>query len=264
VKREIGQTPTTRPRRPGGFAGSRAAFAAVGSHYAGLFGTDPSLKPLRNAYAIPDKTIKDPERQRCMNAFFSGRVSCGTERPGRPLPIPELAGEPLIDNRPTGSIVSGQSSALWRCWPGGAMVGISPSNGTRTGGGSRRARPGPLLALKATPSMKATLKYFWVVAALIVVQVLLAGSRPLRGGGDGFTVQPEQCCRIRCAHVAHAVGHFLDRDGVAGDRFVRGAGRAATNPRATAGVNFLFTCLLVIVVGSLAGEWLGSSRSSAS
>ena len=27
------------------------------------------------------------------------------------------------------------------------------------------------MALEATPSMRATLKYFWVVAALIVVQV---------------------------------------------------------------------------------------------
>ena len=31
----------------------------------------------------------------------------------------------------------------------------------------------PLLALEATPSMKATQKYFWVVAALWLVQVLL-------------------------------------------------------------------------------------------
>src|SRR5690606_23539150 len=31
----------------------------------------------------------------------------------------------------------------------------------------------PLLGLEPTPSMKAALKYFWVVSALIVVQVIL-------------------------------------------------------------------------------------------
>jgi nitric oxide reductase large subunit len=31
----------------------------------------------------------------------------------------------------------------------------------------------PLRGLKPTPSMKATAKYFWVVTALIVVQILL-------------------------------------------------------------------------------------------
>src|SRR5690606_7991278 len=31
----------------------------------------------------------------------------------------------------------------------------------------------PLLGLNPTPSMRATLKYFWVVTALILVQVLL-------------------------------------------------------------------------------------------
>ncbi|HWQ93209.1 MAG TPA: nitric-oxide reductase large subunit, partial [Clostridia bacterium] len=58
------------------------AIRAVGAHYAGLFGNDPDLRSLRNAYAIPANTIKTQERQRLMNAFFFWAAwSCGTERP---------------------------------------------------------------------------------------------------------------------------------------------------------------------------------------
>ncbi len=46
------------------------AMQAVAAHYAALFGNDPELKSLRNSYAIPAETIKTPERQRLMNAFF--------------------------------------------------------------------------------------------------------------------------------------------------------------------------------------------------
>ena len=39
----------------------------------------------------------------------------------------------------------------------------------------------PLLGLEPTPSMKGTLKYFWVVMALTVVQVILGAITPHYG-----------------------------------------------------------------------------------
>src|SRR6185503_9458555 len=83
------------------------AFIAVGSHYAALFGADPNLKELRKSYAIPANTIKTPERQRLMNAFFFWAAwACGTERPGSAITYTQnWPAEPLIDNHPTGSIV---------------------------------------------------------------------------------------------------------------------------------------------------------------
>src|SRR5690606_15338638 len=45
----------------------------------------------------------------------------------------------------------------------------------------------PLLALEPTASMKATLKYFWVVTALIVVQMALGAiTAHFAVEGDGF------------------------------------------------------------------------------
>ncbi len=42
----------------------------VGTHYTALFGEDPQLDKLREAYAIPTNSIKSAERQHTMNAFF--------------------------------------------------------------------------------------------------------------------------------------------------------------------------------------------------
>jgi nitric oxide reductase subunit B len=84
-----------------------AAIAAVSAHYASLFGSDPDLRELRRSYAIPANTIKTAERQRLMNAFFFWAAwSCGTERPGSAFTYTQnWPPEPLIDNRPTGSII---------------------------------------------------------------------------------------------------------------------------------------------------------------
>ncbi|MCA9444653.1 MAG: nitric-oxide reductase large subunit, partial [Candidatus Omnitrophica bacterium] len=62
------------------------AIASVGEHYTALFGDDPSKHSLREAYAIPANTVKDPERQRKMNAFFFwSSWSCATNRPGQEI-----------------------------------------------------------------------------------------------------------------------------------------------------------------------------------
>ena len=59
------------------------AIATVSAHYAALFGNAPQLDTLRNAYALPANTIKDPQRQQLLNAFFFWTVwARTTNRPG--------------------------------------------------------------------------------------------------------------------------------------------------------------------------------------
>src|SRR5262245_6885283 len=58
------------------------AIAAVGGHYAALFGSDPKLDALRDAYALPADTVKDSQRQKMLNAFFFWTAwACVTNRP---------------------------------------------------------------------------------------------------------------------------------------------------------------------------------------
>ena len=46
------------------------AIADNSRFYGGLFTNDPSLAKLRDAYSIPNNSIKDPERVKLLNAFF--------------------------------------------------------------------------------------------------------------------------------------------------------------------------------------------------
>ena len=76
--------------------------------------------------------------------------------------------------------------------------------------------------------MRATLKYFWTVAALIVVQVGLGAVTAHYGvEGNGFYGIPLErvAALLGDAHLAHAARNFLDCDRVARDRSVRRAGR---------------------------------------
>ena len=76
------------------------------------------------------------------------------------------------------------------------------------------------------------LKYFWVVAALIVAQVGLGAVTAHYGvEGSGFYGIPLAMAALSGdAHLAHAARHLLDRHRVAGDRAVHGPGRLG--PRA--------------------------------
>ncbi len=91
----------------------------------------------------------------------------------------------------------------------------------------------PLALWEATPSQRATIKYFWVVSALILVQMLLGVVTAHYGvEGDGFYGIP--ALRVaavqRDPHLARPDGPVLDRHGVAGGRAVhRPAGQ---RPRA--------------------------------
>ncbi len=242
-----------------------AAFAAVGAHYTALFGNDPALQGLRKAYAIPANTIKDPERQRLMNAFFFWTAwACGTERPGSTITYTQnWPHEELIDNRPTGAIVVWSVISFVALLAGvGAMVWYFAVQRHKEGDKTAVVPAAdPLLALHATPSMKATLKYFWVVAALVLAQVGLGAVAAHYGvEGDGFYGVPlSRWLPYSVARTWHTqLGIFwIATAWLATGLFVAPAVSGYEPRGQKLGVNFLFVCLLIIVGGSLAGEWLG-------
>lgn len=47
-----------------------AAIATVSTHYQNLFGNDPETADLREAYAMKNDTVPDPEHRRVLSAFF--------------------------------------------------------------------------------------------------------------------------------------------------------------------------------------------------
>jgi len=241
-----------------------AAIRAVASHYAALFGDDPKLSDLREAYAIPHNSIKTPERQHAMNAFFFWAAwACGTNRPGMDITYTNnWPPESLIGNRPTPSIIvwSVISFVLLLAGVGGLASYFAVQRAREEDDASVPARD-PLLALNPTPSMRATLKYFWVVAALIVAQVGLGAVTAHYGvEGNGFYGFPLAeylpYAVTRTWHTQLAI-FWIATAWLATGLFVAPAVSGYEPRYQRLGVNVLFVCLLVIVVGSLFGQWLG-------
>ncbi len=243
--------------------GRAAAIGAVAAHYDGLFGTAASLDDLRAAYAIPRNAIPDAQRRTQLNAFFFWAAwSCGTERPGQDITYTSnWPPEPLAGNRPTSSIILWSVVSVLLLLAGiGAMVWYHAARRAEEPPPERALRD-PMLGLTATPSMKAVLKYFWVVALLVVAQVLLGGIAAHYGvEGDGFygiplaTFLPYAVARTW--HVQIGI-FWIATAWLATGLFIAPAVGGREPKGQKLGVNLLFGALLLVVVGSLAGEWFG-------
>lgn len=119
----------------------------------------------------------------------------------------------------------------------------------------------PLRNMKPTPSMKATLKYIWVVALLILVQ-MLAGVITAHYGveGSGFYGIPlDQFLPqsvSRSWHVQLAI-FWIATSWLATGLYIAPAVSGYEPKYQKLGVNVLFGALLIVVLGSLTGQWLG-------
>lgn len=212
-------------------------------------------------YAIPRGAVTDAERARKLAAFFFWTSwSAVTHRPGSQISYTNnWPHEPLVGNRPSGENV---------VWTGVSIIlllaGISAMAWWQASQREpEQASPpdaDPLAGWQATPSQRATIKYFWVVAALIVVQMLLGVITAHYGvEGEGFYGLPlSKWLPYSVARTWHVqIGLFWIATAWLGAGLFIGpvvSGREPAGQRL--GVNLLFGALVVLVVGSLAGEWL--------
>ncbi len=240
------------------------AIQATGQHYAGLFADNPDLAELRDAYAIPANSLKTAERREKLNAFFFWVAwACGTNRPDKEITYTNnWPPEPLIDNRPTGPTVIWSVLSFVLLLAGiGALASYFAFQRHKEDEEHDLPSEDPLLALKPTPSMLATLKYFWMVMALIVIQVGLGAITAHYGvEGTGFYGIPlAKWLPYTVTRTWHTqLGIFwIATAWLATGLFMAPAVSGLEPKCQRAGVNVLFVCLLVIVAGSLAGEWLG-------
>ena len=81
------------------------AFDEISKHYAGLFTNDLQLDKLRDAYAMPENSIKDPARLKLLNSFFFWTSwATVTNRPGGEVTYTNnWPNEELVGNEPTSS-----------------------------------------------------------------------------------------------------------------------------------------------------------------
>ncbi len=239
-----------------------AAIAVVSAHYAALFGDDPALTELRDAYAIPAMTIKSAERQQALNAFFFwASWACVTNRPASTISYTNnWPAEELVGNRPTGAIIVWSVVSFVLLLAGvGALAWYFAVQRHREEAPSEVPGDDPLLALTPTPSMRAVPKYFWVVAALIVVQVGLGAVTAHYGvEGAGFYGFPlAEILPYAVTRTWHTqLGIFWIATAWLATGLFMGPAVSGYEPQfQRLGVNVLFVCLLIIVVGSMAGQW---------
>jgi nitric oxide reductase subunit B len=230
--------------------------------YGGLFTNDPELAHLRDAYSIPENSLKDPERVKLLNAFyFWAAWTCVTERPGQDITYTNnWPAEELVGNRPTGAML---------LWTGFSVIILIAGIGLMSLYYARKREEEehevpkiyPLLKTRQTPSQKATLKYFWVVSLLFIVQIILGIITAHYGvegqGFYGITLSDWLPYSIsRTWHTQIAI-FWIATSWLATGLYYTPAISGIEPKYQKLGVDILFGALLVIVVGSLAGQWFG-------
>jgi nitric oxide reductase subunit B len=234
-----------------------AAFQELAGYYADVYGKG------RNEYAIPAGALTDATKQREMSTFFWWTAwAASTDRPGQDVTYTQnWPHEELIGNRPTGAVIVWSVISFVLLLAGvGAMVWYfgAQQHDASTASAPRRD---PMLGLNPTPSQKATVKYFFVVAALWVVQVALGAIVAHYGvEGNGFYGIPlAKWLPYSVARTWHLqIGIFwIATSWLATGLFIAPAVSGVEPKGQRFGVNALFVALVAVVVGSLAGEWMG-------
>jgi len=232
------------------------AFQANLKHYSDVFAKGKA------EYAIPAGAVSDPDRLRKLSAFFFWTSwAASTNRANEEVTYTNnWPYEPLVGNRPTGDTV---------VWTGVSIImllaGISAMVWWYAARKSEEVHTplpevDPLGSWVATPSQKATIKYFWVVSALILVQMLLGVVTAHYGvEGNGFYGFPLSdwlpYSVTRTWHIQMGL-FWIATAWLAAGLFI-GPLVSEHEPRGQRlGVNILFAALLLVVVGSLTGQLL--------
>ena len=225
------------------------------------------------APGLPSGYIKNPEELRALNAYFAWATwATVANRPGKNYtytnnwPYDPEAGNQAVHRRPMSGAPLSVVAAARR--PGSWSFS---SSGSSTSWAGRAKAPPPTprsistASLPLTPSQRATGKYFAVVALLFLLQSLVGGAlahyrvEPFSFYGLGAILRLARTTSLRTYHLQLAI-FWIATAWVAGGLFLAplvGGGEPTGQKRL---VDVLFWALVLVVGGSLLGEYLGSHR----
>jgi nitric oxide reductase subunit B len=238
------------------------AIAKTAQHYNGLFSNAAEFHALRETYAMKENTIASDENRKALSAFFFWTAwATSTDRIGKEniSYTNNWPYEPLIGNEPT------SSAFVWSLFSIVFLIlGIGLLGWHYAGWHSKEEKitppaSDPLKGIQLTPSMRATGKYFWVVATLMLVQIFLGAITA------HYQVEGQQAYGI---NISEIVPYSLSRSwhtqlavlwiatAWLGTGLYIAPAIGGVEPKFQAiGVNFLWVCLIIIVVGAFAGQW---------
>jgi len=232
------------------------AFAANLDYYTNLFIEGKA------EYAIPKNTLTDKDKIRQLAAFyFWSSWAASTNRPNDSITYTSnWPHEPLIDNNPTSDAIIWTGFSIIMLLAGiGALIWY---NASRKHDPIAEQIPStdPLMQFKPFPSQLAVIKYFWAVAGLFLLQMIMGVISAHYGvEGNGFYGIPiDKWLPYTVTRTWHTqLGIFwIATAWLAAGLFIGPVVSGKELPGQRLGVNVLFIALVTVVVGSLIGEWL--------
>ncbi len=239
------------------------AISQVHGHYRDLFGNGAELESLREQYAIANDAITSAEHRELMPAFFHWAAwAATTERPGSDITYTSnWPHEPLVGNSPTtGTAMWSMASIILLLAGIGALCWYYVAT-KHEGELPTPPKSDPLLSSNPTPSQRAVAKYFYTVVALFIAQMLMGmitAHYAVEGHGFyGFNLS--EWLPYSVARTWHTqLGVFwIATAWLATGLYVAPAISGHEPKFQKLGVNVLYVALLIVVVGSMAGEWFG-------
>ncbi len=224
----------------------------------------------RDYFAAPDHNggltpglIQNPEQLRRLTAFFAWAAwASAALRPGKTYSYTNnFPYDPLAGNVPTSDALLWSAMSLLMLLGGIAAVLFAFGRFDFLGWQRDARRRPAMLPHQPTPSQRATIKYFVVVALLFLAQVLVGGGvahfRAEPGSFYGIDIShifPSQL--LRTWHLQLAI-LWIATAFLAGGLFIAPSLGGGDPDYQSLGVNLLFVALLVVATGSLLGELLG-------
>lgn len=248
------------------------AIKLVADHFEQLHvGMDDESLALRRDYAFPVHSFLTKEEAHAVSAFYFWTAwAATTNRPNNNITYTSnWPHEPLVGNKPTtGTLMWSIASVILLLAGIAALVwyyakqfdawndDVEPEQGF--------AEDDLMGTAKITPSMRATAKYFWLVCALFLTQVLLGIiTAHYAVEGQGLYGLPLidylPYAVTRTWHTQLAV-LWIATAWLATGLYVAPMLSGKDPKFQRFGVNFLFISLIIIVVGSFAGQWAAVHR----
>lgn len=240
------------------------AILAVADHYSALFGNDQSLATLREQYAMTDDTVPAKADREALTAFFFWSAwAASTDRPGEEglSYTSNWPHEPLVGNTLTASaamwsmvsiilLLAGIAAMLWLHGAGKHEEEAVPP------------KADPLMGAKPTPSMLATRKYFFVVVALMLLQIAMGiiTAHYAVEGQSLFGLPLAEVLPYVASRTIHTqVGIFWIATAWLATGLYIAPLLGGKEPKfQKLGTDFLFYALVAIVLGSTVTGWLGT------
>ncbi|MEP6849965.1 MAG: nitric-oxide reductase large subunit [Acidobacteriota bacterium] len=213
-------------------------------------------------YAIQRDAQSDPVKLRQLTSFFFWTAwASAANRPGNTISYTSnFPSEPLVANVPTSSAV---------VWTGVSVIMLIASIGAmvwfyagwrKEATDSDTPESDPLIGETLTPSQKATVKYFFVVSLLFLLQIVMGVITAHYGveGGGLYGIPLADYLPYVVTRTWHTqLGIFwIATAWLAAGLFIAPYICGFEPKKQKLGVDVLFGALLIVVLGSMGGQWM--------